>query len=919
MRARFNWVAELIAGTLFKNVVLNERALAKIAELNERGTVVYALRQRSLVDYLLLNYVLRKKGLPLPVFANGVTATLLAPLGEILRRLRDIIRSRARDESGPQDHDYCARAVAAGRPVLIFMRGRRTRRGLGGMQSTAETSRVGTDYLREIVHCKDGPERFVVPMALFRGHSFRHAVSTRSALVYSVQEVPSDTRKLLAYIWNRNDLFITVGTEVAVGEFVSRYSDDTEETVVKRLARAIKIFLHREERVVHGPALMPRRRIKHTVIEAPEVQTGLREVAAQRKIPVEKLQREAEGYFEEMASNFNGILFGIVAYVFKKFWGRMFSGIEQIGFEKVIEKVRDHPVVFVPCHRSHFDYLIITYLCHLKFVSPPHIFAGINMAFWPMTTMLRASGAFFVRRSFNDNEIYKLVFKSYLQFLIREGYTQEFFIEGGRSRTGKIMTPRLGMLSAIVNAQLGGIRRDLYLCPVSIHYGRIVEEDVYQRELSGDDKEAESIGGLLRARRFLKQKYGVAYVSFADPISLNEALGDRKERFSDKKRHLKAAGSDDAATDAQAGEDEPGADGEELARIEHEKIEEEKRRFIQKLGFRILRDVNDCSVAGATSVSATVLLSAQRGARVYEDYRSQANALVDLIRWQGISITASLERNVTSFRESLDFLSKNGLVHFVKRGREEVIVVRENKRLALDFYKNNLIHAFIVPSLLTFCLTAGKRREQWVDEIAWWLDLFRYEFALPSRDELAREVDRLEAYYREHGVITAEGSLDVYHPLVRVTAGVVDGFREAYWIAARTIASNMTEAGATEKVLQEMYRKDHEAARLLGETNRPEGGTVVLFRNALSRFTELGYVAVEKSGKGGRDKKVSPGPAAQDFAAFVDGLASAVLAGRLPAMGTIGRPLDDPDPGGTSEASGASDSSPRAAAGEEGR
>ena len=118
--------------------------------------------------------------------------------------------------------------------------------------------------------------------------------------------------------------------------------------------------------------------------------------------------------------------------------------------EKVIEKVRDHPVVLVPCHRSHFDYLIITYLCHLYFVSPPHIFAGINMAFWPMAPLLRASGAFFVRRSFADNPLYKLVFRQYLMFLIREGYTQEFFIEGGRSRTGKIMTPKLGMLAAIV-------------------------------------------------------------------------------------------------------------------------------------------------------------------------------------------------------------------------------------------------------------------------------------------------------------------------------------------------------------------------------------------------------------------------------------------------------------------------------------
>ena len=147
--------------------------------------------------------------------------------------------------------------------------------------------------------------------------------------------------------------------------------------------------------------------------------------------------------------------------------------------------------------------------------------------------------------------------------MIREGYTQEFFIEGGRSRTGKIMTPKLGMLSAIVNAYSAGVRRDLYLVPVSIHYGRIVEEDAYRTRAAGAEKEAESFSGLLRARRFLKQKFGTVYLSFAEPISLSEALGDRKQRFVEGRRRPE--------------------------------MEEEKRRFIQRLGFRILRDVNDCA------------------------------------------------------------------------------------------------------------------------------------------------------------------------------------------------------------------------------------------------------------------------------------------------------------------------------------
>src|SRR3989442_6325461 len=245
-----------------------------------------------------------------------------------------------------------------------------------------------------------------------------------------------------------------------------------------------------------------------------------------------------------------------------------------------MECVKHHPVVPAPCHRSHFDYLILSYIFHLNYLSPPHIAAGNNLSFWPMGSLFRGAGAFFIRRSFEDDELYKMVFRKYLTFLIREGYTQEFFIEGGRTRTGKILTPRLGMLSAIVNAFVQGVRRDLYFVPISIHYRRIPEEEAYKREVAGEEKERESLGALLRARSVLQRRYGTVYVSYADPISLNALLGPARERF--------AAGLGD------------------------QEVEEEKRRFIQRLGFRLLRAVNDAAVAVPTSGRATAPLRPPR-------------------------------------------------------------------------------------------------------------------------------------------------------------------------------------------------------------------------------------------------------------------------------------------------------------------
>ncbi len=843
MRQRFGWFIEKIADHLFFSVVMNEAAVRKIRALCEAGTVVYALRHRSFVDYFLVNYVLRREGLPLPVFANGISATPLAPLRHILHRTRIRLRellvpgSRGAD---PESHDYCAQALREGRPVLVFMRGRRRAGVFGRWLRRPGQSRVGSDYLRELVHVHRiaGREHFIVPMALFRGHSVHKRETPLSTLIYSVQDVPSDARKLAAYWWNRRALFITVGKEVAITEFMERYGEDTEDRLIRRLTRAIQIFLSREERVVQGPALLNRRQVRSFVMRSEELQDELESIARSSGQPIAKLRKEAEGYFDEMAADFNGILFGVVAYVFKKIWGRMFTGITPIGFDEVVEKVRHNPIVLVPCHRSHLDYLIMTYLFHLNFVSPPHIAAGINMAFWPMAPLLRASGAYFIRRSFADNEVYKMVFKHYLKFLIREGYTQEFFIEGGRSRTGKILTPKLGMLSAIINAYLSGIRRDLYLCPVSIHYGRIVEEDAYEYELSGGEKEAESFGALLRARRFLQKNYGTVYMSFAEPISLKELLGEDRQRFTE------GAGA--------------------------EAIEEEKRRFIQRLGFKILRDVNDCSVAGATSISATVLLGAPHAGMRYEDYAAQANALAEYVIAANVRPTASLERNVGNFRESLGFLSQSGHIETLKRGDDEILIVSDNRRLSLDFYKNNLIHVFLIPSLVATGLATGRRNEALVDDVWWWLEIFRFEFALPARAELPELVATATAYLETKGALDSSGELDQTHALVRALASLLECFRQAYWLSLQTIYENVGDEAISEKTLTDEFRKNVKTAQLLGEVSKPECGNVLLLKNVLSRSRELGLITTATTGRGGRDKQFSRGPNYATTAAYID-------------------------------------------------
>ncbi len=811
-------------------------AIEHLRNLSTQGSVVYVMRYRSLVDYLLIVYILLRESLPIPEFVSDIPTLLLRPLREIVpelwRRLRAARLRGGRELRQLEDRDRCERMVGDGRPVLIFMR----RQAAGVPQAATRNTagrgvRTGTDYLREILHAGLSQDRevFLVPLAVLRGRGYRKKESRLATLVYSVREAPGEMRRLVSLLWNAPETSITIGKHIALQEFATEHRPEGEERVVRRLARALQVFLHREERVVWGPTLLPKQQVRRMVLQGQELRTLIQRTAIAENVPESQLWRRAERCFDEIAANYNGFYFAILAYLFNKIWPRVFLGFEYEGLDKVIDCVKQHPVVLVPCHRSHFDYLILTYLFHENYLSPPHIAAGINLSFWPLGPLFRGGGAYFIRRSFEGDDLYKLVFRNYLAYLIREGYTQEFFIEGGRSRTGKIMTPKLGVLTAIVNAYVSGARRDLFFVPVSIHYGRIVEEQAYSRELSGGEKEKESLGALLRARKLLSQRYGTVYVTFADPISLSDALGDARERF-----HALSKQRD---------------------------VEEEKRRFIQKLGFRILREVNDVTVAGATSVSATVLLSSPHAAVRYRDYLARAQALAHFLEHKPVKITESLRRNLPDFRESLWFLRSAELIAPVG-GEEDLISVPAEKRLNLDFYKNNTIHCFLLVALLVRALQKGKRGDAVRDEVLWWLDFYRWEFALPERDTIEPELARLLSYLRS---IDALGHFDVVraeHPLVHTLAGLLDNFGEAYWVLTKTLLT-LPEAGKPQKAVIADAQKSYQSELLLGEVRRREGNTTVTLGNALSRYAEVGYVTLvtgARSGARARERIVQRGP-----------------------------------------------------------
>lgn len=849
---RLGLVPRLLGRWLFRHARIDAGAVEYLRELSPRSNFVYVMRSRSLVEFLLVAHVLLREGLPLPELVSGLPTLVLRPLGEIARILFRRLRagqSLRRGFDPVEESARCRELVAEGKPGLIFMRTRAPGFGLyRGAPNALDRVRTGSEYLRELVIQQRTTllERPValVPLAVVRGRGYHRKAGRFATLLYTVREAPGELRRLISLIWNSREISVVVGKEISLPVFLDRYRGEGAERLARRLAAALRIFLQREERLISGPTLLAKRVVREHVLRGAEYEALVAELVRREGKPEAVIRKRAAAYFDEMAANYHGAFFSVLAFVFNRMWPRIFGGFEHIGLDRVVDCARHHPIVLVPCHRSHFDYLILSYLFHQEYLSPPHIAAGINLSFWPLGPLFRGAGAYFIRRTFGDNELYKLVFRNYLTFLIREGYTQEFFIEGGRSRTGKMLTPKLGMLSALVNSFLGGARRDLYFVPVSIHYGRVVEEHAYEQELRGGKKEKETLGGLLRARKLLRQFYGSVYVSFAEPISLRESLA-------------KYSGS----TEGSAG----GLD------------EERRRDFIAGFGEQILREVNAVTVAGATSITSTVLLGASRGALRYSDFVSRSLALADYLTSRRILMTASLREAVAArdFRKSCEFLGAAGLV---TRTDGEIVHAPPAKRLMLDFYKNNTLHFFLLPCLVIRALGSGAGRAEIASEVGFWLDLYRLEFPGLSLADPSHEIATALGYLEQRGALGIDGRPLPEDPFIAAASGVLDNFHEAYWLVARELI-RLPQDGIADRRWRERLHQAHQASLLLGEVRKPESHSATTLENALRTFAARGMVELGEApgrGKRSRDRWLRPGPAFHQLPALAERLAAEI-------------------------------------------
>ena len=828
MAPRFNFLFRGFARRFFAHLGLEGPTVDDLRQLERRGSVVYVMRYASRLDYFLFNALFNRHGLRLSRFANGIHFYYYRPLLEALRVALFRRRGLSQVARHNDRREQVQQLVRSGESIFLFLRTERLRRFVTRRRVSASTQELDLIEVAVRESVESGRPLFFVPLALFWRKGPRSSNRFLN-LSYGAATRPSDLAKVTSFLATYRELSVKTGAAIDLLSFVQERPSDSLTQLARKVRRSIMIHLSSEEKVVEGPALRSPMRVLQEVLADRGVRHAIDVRAAERGGSHERAELDAERLFREVAANMNSTLLALLGATVGWIFRRMFSSIDTSGLEKIAARAREHPLVLVPSHRSYFDFLILSWLFYENFLVPPHIVARENMAFGPFGFVFRRAGAFFMRKRFDD-PLYKEVFRAYVSYLVREGFTQEFFIEGARSRTGKSLAPRFGILSWDVEAFLQSHRRDLLFVPIGITYERLVEESSMVDELQGGEKSEESVLGLVRARRFLRSRFGSVHIHFDEPLSLSEAMGERLRVFQ---------------------------------REQGDAVEEDKRRFVEAFGYRLIERINWSAVANSTSVAASVLLgSPHRGMRRAQ-FVQHMQWTLELLRAQQVRCTSALESDEGEFAESLAFLVSASLVRVEDDPRGEIVYFEESRRRALDIYRNATAHYLAAPSFVARMLLSGGTRKELEEELQRWQWIFEREFFAARSGERRQDAALLLGHFARQGWVVEDTggrweATPAGEPFLQSLAEQTRGLLELYAVVCDAVLEARGVVGARElpKAVEERF----ERARILGEAVRGEALNPTTVANALAWLVRERALAKQVPGAEGSDADATYGP-----------------------------------------------------------
>ena len=557
---------------------------------------------------------------------------------------------------------------------------------------------------------------------------------------------------------------IIVGEPASKSEIATRWSSPDGRgpadgtTLGEFVALQAWLALERAERHVRGQRYKVPKFLREDLFWSRPFQHGVHELAITEGRSNKRMAARTGRYLKEIAALPTPYVIDLVNHVTQILINAAHHSVDYSSsdLQKVFESAEGDPIVFLPSHKSNFDHLVFQHVLFENELPPNHTAGGINMNFFLVGPLLRRSGIFFIRREFKDNEPYKFVLRQYIDYLLEKRFSLEWYIEGGRSRTGKLREPRLGLLAYVVDSYRRGIVDDVVLVPVSINYDQIADVASYAHEQRGAAKEKESLTWAVKFITGLRKSHGSIHVRFGEPLPISMRIG-----------------KDDDLTSPEG------------------------RLALPKVAFEVSTRINDATPITSTSLVTLALLGSGTQGHTVEETISILDPFLEFVAERDLPTTFDHRfASRAAVESALEALRVNGVVSRTDGLTENIYSIGLEHHLEAAYYRNTIIHFFVNVGITELAMAIGVLDQKPMDEesivqrAVALRDLFKFEFFFsPTKefeDEIREEIDR----YRL-GDATPDGPVlvDIEAMAPAKSPIVLRPFLEAYYVVASALST----------------------------------------------------------------------------------------------------------------------------------
>jgi glycerol-3-phosphate O-acyltransferase len=567
------------------------------------------------------------------------------------------------------------------------------------------------------------------------------------------------------------------------------------------VSRQARLALDRSERALLGYRYKVPKDVIDAIEDSPEFRAEVATLAARLELTEPEVAGRAREALDGLVASMSPIAVDLLSGALRPLHSHAWDvQVDTAGLDRLRELNRRHALVFLPSHRSYADPLLLADVLAEHDFPRNHVLSGDNLRFWPIGPLARRAGIVFIRRSFGDDEVYKLALREYLGYLLAKRFNLEWYMEGGRSRTGKLRPPRYGLLAYVAEAVTRGRADDAYLVPVAITYDQLREVSAMAAEQGGGAKKAEGLGWLASYAKGQLARIGTVHVRFAEPLSLREAM-------------------------------EPGG---------HDDSPDPWRLALQKVAFEVAVRINRVTPVTATALVTLALLGVRDRALTLGQVRGVLEPLSAYLAERGLPYSGDVLRTNAGARRVLGALAQQNVVTVYTGGEEPVYAIERGQHLVAAFYRNSAIHHFVDRAVAELVMLS-EPADRW-EEAMRLRDQLKFEFFFPDkasyRAELCAELERLDPGWET----VADGRAVLERSELLVANRVLRSFLDAQLVVAERLAARLPRHPVVEKEFLDECGGVGRQMLLQGQLHGPESLSRELFASAMKLAANLDLI-----------------------------------------------------------------------------